>query len=58
MMHEFGHALGLNDLYPDQYGGRYAGYLMGPYKVVEEIPPQDIEYLRQAYSNLHGAIPH
>ena len=59
LMHEFGHAAGLADLY--QHGGckgKYDGYVMTCDYNVLSIPFEDIEYLRQVYRNQHGARPH
>ena len=56
LMHEFGHAAGLTDLYG--YGGRYAGYLMEYKRKVTSIPSTDVKYIRQVYRNQHGSEPH
>ena len=73
VMHEFGHTLGLYDLY--KYPGKYPGYLMTDYHVIADtmretkekhpsrtptpaIPQKDIDYVRQVYRNGHGTEPH
>lgn len=57
VMHEFGHAAGLEDLYLPEYAGKYPGYLMDK-AVVTAIPNKDRDYLRQIYRNEHGSEPH
>ena len=48
VMHEFGHALGLHDLYRSSKG--YGGYLMGSDEAAyTEIPRKDLDYLREVY---------
>ena len=72
VMHEFGHTLGLADLY--NYPGDYPGYLMDSSSVIANtmnagsdhpsrmpapaIPRKDIDYVRQVYRNGHGTEPH
>ena len=56
VMHEFGHAAGLQDL--DGYGGLYRGYLMDDTHGFIRIPSKDIAYLSQVYRNEHGSEPH
>ena len=69
VMHEFGHTLGLADLY--KYPGKYPGYLMtrtgviadnmpttGPGTPAPTVPRKDIDYVRQVYRNGHGTEPH
>ena len=58
LMHEFGHLAGLMDLYKEEYGDKYKGYLMAEYRIVPPIPLLDIKYLRQVYRNAHGSEPH
>ena len=62
MMHEFGHVLGLADLYLDEYGNHYDGYLMKESTKFPRpdtaIPGTDIRYAHQVYRNRHGARPH
>ena len=58
-MHEFGHVLGLTDLY--WFEGKYPGSLMGLFPedktdLHTAIPTPDIDYLRQVYRN-HTAHP-
>ena len=71
VMHEFGHTLGLADLY--NYPG-HPGYLMTDNRVIADtmkagghhpsrapapaIPRKDIDYVRQVYRNGHGTEPH
>ena len=52
MMHEFGHTLGLEELY--LLDKSYPGYVM--YKPPEDgvytaVPQKDVEYVRQVYRN-------
>ena len=56
MMHEFGHTLGLTDLY--EYPGQYPGYLMTSNEKQTAIPAKDINYVEQVYRNGHGTEPH
>ena len=56
LMHEFGHAAGLEDLY--NFRGPYRGYLMHYYHPFEKILPRDAAYLGQVYRNEHGSEPH
>ena len=56
MMHEFGHAAGLEDLY--NWPGTYPQFLMDKYRPHGSVPPQDIVYLKQVYRNEHGSEPH
>ena len=52
LMHEFGHALGLQDLYRSPF--YIEGYLMSGIKfgdLVTAIPDDDIDYLRDVYRN-------
>ena len=58
VMHEFGHAAGLDDLYKEEYGGKYPGYVMEDERETTSIPDLDRDYLRQVYRNEHGAKPH
>lgn len=59
VMHEFGHAAGLTDLYHfkmpdegDRLGRRhYTGYLMDVNMGVTSIPRLDRAYIRQVYEN-------
>ena len=66
IMHEFGHTLGLTDLY--NYTG-YSGYLMDDShwwltssppltSLHPPIPRLDIDYVKQVYRNEHGTQPH
>ncbi len=56
VMHEFGHAAGLEDL--DKWPGRFPGYLM-THSDFFKVPPQDTYYIREAYRNAdHGSRPH
>ena len=66
VMHEFGHAAGLYDLYkfrhtptpPATVGPyKYPGYLMTD-EVSTTVPLKDKLYLQQVYRNAHGARPH
>ena len=60
VMHEFGHAAGLEDLYnfkDSQDRPLYPGYLMDK-RVSTSIPLNDKLYLQQVYRNAHGASPH
>ena len=55
LMHEFGHALGLADLY-ELREGNYSGYLMFEQKrAVQSVPKSDVDYLHGVYRN---HIPH
>ena len=54
-MHEFGHTLGLTDLY--NYSG-YGGYMMDDTYGFIAIPQKDIDYVKQVYRNGHGTEPH
>ena len=56
--HEFGHTLGLKDLYWKDYGGKYNGYVMGTFIFSNDIPSTDQGYLRQAYRNEHSSMSH
>ena len=58
LMHEFGHALGLADLYLDRYNDHYAGYLMDDTFGFTVVPAEDITYAHQVYRNRHGARAH
>ena len=60
VMHEFGHTLGLEDLYKDKYQGRYpkSDYLMSGDGGQTAILPKDIDYVKQVYRNGHGTEPH
>ncbi len=58
VMHEFGHAAGLEDLYrlegkPCEYFGicSYADYIMGRVEKPTAIPNEDRDYLRDVYYN-------
>ena len=55
LMHEFGHTVGLDDLY--KYDG-YAGYLMDDTHGFQSIPILDKNYIKQVYRNEHGSEPH
>ena len=66
VMHEFGHTLGLTDLY--NYTG-YSGYLMDDShwwltssppltSLHPPIPRLDIDYVKQVYRNEHGTQAH
>ena len=57
-MHEFGHAAGLTDLYGEEFGDKYAGFLMRDTHQFSRIPSKDIEYIRQLYRNDHPGRPH
>ena len=48
VMHEFGHAAGLHDLY--KYG-EYRGYIMYQAKKQTAIPNKDKDFLRDVYRN-------
>ena len=59
-MHEFGHTLGLDDLYNsynEAYDNRYSDYLMGQAGKHTTIPSTDINYLKQVYRH-HGGRAH
>ena len=58
MAHEFGHTAGLTDLYDEEYGDTYDGYLMKDTYGFEEIPQLDKDYMSQVYRNEHGSEPH
>ncbi len=59
LKHEFGHALGLKDLYYTHYQGKYKGYLMASENLYTPgIPTSDWAYLEQVYRNAHSSIPH
>ena len=61
VMHEFGHTLGLTDLYKyeDSDGNKiYPGYLMTDDDGQTAIPAKDIAYVKQVYRNGHGTEPH
>ncbi len=58
LMHEFGHALGLADLYLDGYNDYYGGYLMDDTYGFTAIQDEDIRYAHQVYRNRHGAKAH
>ena len=49
MLHELGHAIGLDDLYTK--GSGYPNYLMGGLSnsTVTTIPTVDLDYLKQIY---------
>ena len=56
--HEFGHAIGLTDLYKEPNNGAdYSGYLTNK-TVSFTVPAKDSEYVRQVYLSRHGARPH
>ena len=60
IMHEFGHAAGLDDL---RYAEEYADYLMyygigNIERLFTAIPALDTRYLWQVYRNEHGSEPH
>ena len=61
VVHEFGHVLGLDDLYSDTHGDLfepYKYYLMGTNEnLVTSVPETDIRYLKQVYRD-HGGRPH
>ena len=61
MMHEFGHVLGLDDLYLAEYGNHYDGYIMKESNRLPNphtfIPDKDKHYVHQVYRNRHGARP-
>ena len=57
LMHEFGHAAGLTDLYAVPNSPQYRNYLMHT-KVSTSIPQLDIDYLHQVYRNEHGSEAH
>ena len=52
LMHEFGHAYGLTDLY-DLPEGNYSGYLMfeDEERAVQSVPRSDVDYLHGVYRN-------
>ncbi len=56
-MHEFGHLVGLDDLY--EVSPRYYHYFMGYgwQKSTTIIPSADVKYLEQVYRH-HGGKPH
>ena len=56
-LHELGHALGLDDLYGDEYGDIYDDHLMGSPGVLTLVPATDLNYLKQVYRH-HGGIRH
>ena len=61
-LHEFGHTLGLDDLYDNRkrgiyYNGRYDGYLMSKQGTLQKVPSVDVKYLEQVYRH-HGGRPH
>ncbi len=53
LMHEFGHAAGLEHLSSTEYPGSIMGQEMAT-----AIPTIDIKYMRQVYRNEHGSKPH
>lgn len=56
MMHEFGHALGLEDLYKAKNPGNYPdSYLMTSAGKKQAIPSEDVQYLEDVYRN---HVPH
>ena len=61
-MHEFGHTVGLSDLYeyPDDRDRYLGSIMMSPQdtKEITSIPDFDKEYIKQVYRNEHGAKPH
>ena len=57
VLHEFGHILGLDDLYGSDYGSLYDDYLMGDEGVRTSVPAADLNYLKQVYRH-HGGRPH
>ena len=57
ILHEFGHVLGLEDLYQTEHGDRYTDYLMGDAGTHTTVPDADIRYLKQVYRH-HGGRPH
>ena len=62
VLHEFGHTLGLDDLYDNRtqgryYNGRYDDYLMGKQGTRDRVPTVDVDYLEQVYRH-HGGRPH
>ena len=61
VMHEFGHTLGLTDLYKypsSDHPRKYTGYLMTSTGKRTAIPQLDIDYVKQVYRNAHGTEPH
>ncbi len=55
IMHEFGHAAGLDDLNHDAY----PGYMMSVVDDdLEAIPQKDIASIHRVYRNEHGTMPH
>ena len=57
ILHEFGHVLGLEDLYKTEHADRYTDYLMGNESTHTTVPDPDIRYLKQAYRH-HGGNSH
>ena len=57
ILHEFGHVLGLEDLYKTEHAKRYTDYLMGKVGTHTTVPDPDIRYLKQAYRH-HGGNSH
>ena len=57
MMHEFGHILGLEELYLPIYRDRYWGSLMHSHWTEQAIPRSDVRYVEQVYRD-HGNRVH
>ena len=57
VLHEFGHILGLDDLYGSLYGELFSHYLMGESGTHTTVPSGDQNYLEQVYRN-HGGTAH
>ncbi len=57
ILHEFGHVLGLEDLYKTEHANRYTDYLMGDPSTHTTVPDADIRYLKQVYRH-HGGRAH